>query len=616
MTPDKKVEPAPLVPPFVRYVASAIPMVFDDSLSYYECLAALTKYLQDVVKVINNNGAVTEEYIQLTKDMKEYMDNYFENLDVQEEINNKLDDMVEQGTLQEIITNYIQANVAWCFDTVADMKSATNLIAGSYAQTLGFYALNDGGGAIYKITNSGTADESTVIAVGDLYANLIYDDKMNVKQFGAKADGTTDNTSIINIILGLGKNCLYFPDGTYLINDKLTLTNCRQITGQSMLGTVIKAPDGFASWDSSYKNYRFISNITFDGVAKNGNTCLQGAMAFSKWDNVLIKNYNIAYMPEAGTWINEFNYICVGACNYGFYNSTSGDFNNTNFISCFFQNITNVAFRYDGKTINFDNCNIEGCGKVFEGELGRNYNLHNCYIENNGVIFDINKASFNSSVVIDNCWLYGDGVTNGWLAKLFCPASADTTIASMMITNSFIENRTKDTIKPFSFQGDGNKTYWGVSLISNSYKNIKTSDPYVIYYDDLFDLTNCPQYTWPANPVTFKTDLPLYKYQNIVWYQESTGNMLGANRTNRRIKMVGRYAIEKTSGNIEITPDKKYGCIYPTKSNIPVLIRYSDGSIDYSFMSTSGTSFTIVPKYNSRTTVEVIFNNEFDTLLS
>ena len=106
MTPDKKVEPAPLVPPFVRYVASAIPMVFDNSLSYYECLAALTKYLQDVVDVINNNGAVTEEYIALTKELKEYVENYFANLDVQEEINNKLDAMVADGTLTTLIGNY------------------------------------------------------------------------------------------------------------------------------------------------------------------------------------------------------------------------------------------------------------------------------------------------------------------------------------------------------------------------------------------------------------------------------------------------------------------------------------------------------------------------------
>lgn len=127
MTPEKKVEPAPLVPPFVRFVASAIPMVFDDSLSYYECLAALTKYLQDVVDVINNNGAVTEEYIQLTNDLqsaftelKTYVDTYFDNLDVQTEINNKLDEMVEDGSLTAIITPIVGDQIDQLSQTVTD----------------------------------------------------------------------------------------------------------------------------------------------------------------------------------------------------------------------------------------------------------------------------------------------------------------------------------------------------------------------------------------------------------------------------------------------------------------------------------------------------------------
>ena len=217
MTPDKKVEPAPLVPPFVRYVASAIPMVFDDSLSYYECLAALTKYLQDVVTVINNNGEVTEEYIQLTKDMKEYMDNYFDNLDVQEEINNKLDQMAEDGTLQEIITTYIQANVAWTFDTVADMKTATNLVNGSFARTLGFRSINDGGGAIYKISNSGTANEMDVIAIDDLYATIVKDKIMSPEQFGAYGDSTHDDTDSINRCIAIADVINFYPK-TYLVS--------------------------------------------------------------------------------------------------------------------------------------------------------------------------------------------------------------------------------------------------------------------------------------------------------------------------------------------------------------------------------------------------------------
>lgn len=96
--------------PFKHMVATIgnLPTSFVDSMSYYECIAWLVKYLEtEVIPTVNNNaGAVAElqaAYIQL----KEFVDNYFENLDVQEEINNKLDAMAESGTLAELINDYL-----------------------------------------------------------------------------------------------------------------------------------------------------------------------------------------------------------------------------------------------------------------------------------------------------------------------------------------------------------------------------------------------------------------------------------------------------------------------------------------------------------------------------
>lgn len=168
-------------------------------------------------KLSKQTKETVEEYIEKFTELSTYVHDYFDNLDVQEEINNKLDDMVEQGTLQEIITSYIQANVAWTFDTVADMKSSENLIAGSYAQTLGFYSINDGGGATYYITNTGTADEMGVIAVGSLYANIVKENEMSPEQFGAYGDNTHDDTDSINACIAFCDN-VNFSAKSYLIS--------------------------------------------------------------------------------------------------------------------------------------------------------------------------------------------------------------------------------------------------------------------------------------------------------------------------------------------------------------------------------------------------------------
>lgn len=194
-------------------------------------------------KLSKETKETVEEYITKFNELHDYVHDYFDNLDVQEEINNKLDDMVEAGTLQEIITDYIQANVAWTFNTVAEMKSATNLVAGSYAQTLGYHAKNDGGEAIYYITDSGSADERAVIAVGSLYANLVTNkEPLNVKQFGAYGDGSHDDYSAIQASINYVKgniNKVHVPEGTYNVSKALILPQYMVLEGANRENTII-----------------------------------------------------------------------------------------------------------------------------------------------------------------------------------------------------------------------------------------------------------------------------------------------------------------------------------------------------------------------------------------
>ena len=239
----EKVIPAPDVPPFVTFVTSAVPMVFDNSMSYYEALCALWKWLQDdVVDVINNNASVTNDYIDLTNEytekfieLKNYVDTYFDNLDVQEEINNKLDAMVEDGTLQTLINNFLQPNVTWTFDTVADMAASTNLVAGGYARTLGFHVLNDGGGATYYITDSGTADEMQVIEVGSLYANLVLPAVVTPEMLGAKGDGLTDDKDCIQKAITLSSEVKFKTGATYYLTDSINLHSNLKINGNNAI---------------------------------------------------------------------------------------------------------------------------------------------------------------------------------------------------------------------------------------------------------------------------------------------------------------------------------------------------------------------------------------------
>lgn len=93
-----------MISPFIMYCKATLPTAFGDELSYYETLTALTNFLNNqVLPVVNENDKKVAELTTLVNNLKNYMDNYFNNLDVQEEINNKLDEMVENGDFENIV---------------------------------------------------------------------------------------------------------------------------------------------------------------------------------------------------------------------------------------------------------------------------------------------------------------------------------------------------------------------------------------------------------------------------------------------------------------------------------------------------------------------------------
>lgn len=92
------------LPPFKAWLASNIPAVYDNTMTYYEELCALIKYLQDVViPALNHNAEAVTTIATAVEQLQKYVEDYFKNLDVQEEINNKLDEMTTDGTFDAIL---------------------------------------------------------------------------------------------------------------------------------------------------------------------------------------------------------------------------------------------------------------------------------------------------------------------------------------------------------------------------------------------------------------------------------------------------------------------------------------------------------------------------------
>ena len=109
--PTKKLEKVPVITKFI-YTLGVLPTSYLMSMTYEEQLTWLCNYIQKtLIPSINDDIEAIQELQSLYEDLRNYVNNYFDNLDVQEEINNKLDSLIEDGTFTNIISNYLKTDI-------------------------------------------------------------------------------------------------------------------------------------------------------------------------------------------------------------------------------------------------------------------------------------------------------------------------------------------------------------------------------------------------------------------------------------------------------------------------------------------------------------------------
>ena len=155
--------------PFRFWCQKVLPLVYDDSLSYYELLCKVVDYLNKTMEDVETlHGDVTnlhKAYVEL----QGYVNNYFNNLDVQNEINNKLDTMAKDGTLATIFVPYLNAiNSPIIVDSTAKMTDKNKI-----------YLLSTNS-HLYTYNNSLSAFTDTGIIYGQSNSQFIYDNDRNI----------------------------------------------------------------------------------------------------------------------------------------------------------------------------------------------------------------------------------------------------------------------------------------------------------------------------------------------------------------------------------------------------------------------------------------------------
>ena len=469
-----------------------------DALTDYELLSLVVKFLNDVIANQNEqNDSITrmyqsflalQDYVNNTKDdledafnnLDDYVRNYFENLDVQEEINNKLDQMLEDGVLEQIIEQFIQSTALWCFDTVADMKLATNLTNGSYVKTMGFYNINDGGSSVYKIRTkeeNETADEMFTIDVynSTLIAEFVNtNNKINIIQVGI--DDSSDITSKLNNLFTKLTNMPIYEinfnkDSVYTLEGQININGDYKINGNNATIEFYTKPNN--------TNLR-IFNVTSDNIIDIENLNIDGSnIDQDQWDitsaselnirrafyitskNITLRNVNIINLWGNGVQCYGYDAVTLENCNFnkiggGFYYTDSqtgaNDFFGDGLYFGYHDNEARILLKnvyLDGYVSTVDGRGSRG-GIVFENLDEEHTTPGKTYIlmENYGIL-NFNRAihweKYKADTLIN--------LVNGDIKQDCSICSATTNVVELIIERSTITHTSKDYNGSHSFRG-------------------------------------------------------------------------------------------------------------------------------------------------------------------
>ena len=285
--------------PFKGWVLENFPFIEADfdAITNYQLYCKIVEYLN---KVIYNELLMEEsnnELVDAFNSLKTYVDNYFENLDIQEEINNKLDEMAESGELTDIIAQYLELAGILAYNTASDLANAANLSEGSFTKIYGKTTYNDGYGAFYKIRallNTDVIDGDNLIALvnyptlvaekmKDATIDSILEDINNIEQDINNIE--QDITNIEQDITNIEQDITNIENNLDKLNYSILEDKKILVIGDSISNEIGVTALNWVKWIRNNFPVNKIDNISYNGALLTG----AGGQAKNYADNITEK---------------------------------------------------------------------------------------------------------------------------------------------------------------------------------------------------------------------------------------------------------------------------------------------------------------------------------------
>lgn len=167
--------------PFQLWVLNNFPFTIDDfdSTSQYQMLLKITGALKEQLDVNSDIYKKIED-----------IENYLDNLDIQEEVNNKINELVEDGTLSEIINDQLLTEINNKYDTLdAKVDNNYNSLYGDI--------VNQGVQLSSQIANQGTQLNNAINTQNLTIANNNYEQKEKIEEIDERVSQIISSTPIV-----------------------------------------------------------------------------------------------------------------------------------------------------------------------------------------------------------------------------------------------------------------------------------------------------------------------------------------------------------------------------------------------------------------------------------